>query len=301
MRRILWTALALIPALGMCAHGQTVGSPGRSAAPAALANTTRPTPESRPSVIITGWKGHSDKVQVISTGGLVFPRHDAPGPLQLVPALSQAPVDDEPATGMPRTLPPWSELRLLQGSMPGVEATWELDGLEFRQVTFCTLLEASRLRTGREDLVAHVRYTLRSTTPGQQVVSLWVHFGAPADESSGEGLLQPYPRVLSWDGQAMREPDGRIAARLDARGSDIRFHRLVWSDPPATRPAGAESLRHNSLRIDMRLRQGESRSVELSVPYRPLLVERLDSFRRIVFDEQFAVFRASGEAESPPR
>ena len=239
--------------------------------------SSQPFPPVKYPVPVIGWKEHPEEVHVAPNGALVFPRSDVPGGLYLLPRLR--------AGAGPELLDPSSVTQeLVDGYLPGVRSVWRAGAFTVRELAFATLLENPAVRTGRETLVTSARWSVKNGSTRMELVRLAFLAGRAAHELSLSKLPPPYPGKLSFRSPFVIDHNGRILLRVSAPGS-----AAVFSPAPAKPEAGAPA--EDELTVDIRLKPGEERTVDLFIPYFPLVIEKSGEMERLAVGPQLEVFR----------
>ncbi|OGD21213.1 MAG: hypothetical protein A2W03_10585 [Candidatus Aminicenantes bacterium RBG_16_63_16] len=264
--------------------------------------SSQPYPPVKYPVPIIGWKEHPEEFHVAPKGAIVSPapNPETPGAspskergYYIVPLIGLA-SGSSPALFEPDHV----EQELVDGYMPGVKSAWTKDGLKFTQLAFCTLLEGTEVRTGREPLLALVRYTLVNEKGPARKVFLWLNFGQAV---YGHGIFQvppKYPQTLSYDSPFVAGSSGKavVAVLSVPKSGVVSFHPLSDGPRPASGAKPGEHTktaedkekqakpapgnpRENSLCFELNLAGGESRSIDLAIPYYPL---EKDALRALV-------------------
>jgi len=241
----------------------------------------QPFPPVKYPVPVIGWKEHPEEIHVAPNGALVFPKAPLPGGLYLLPLIQVGP---GPA---PELLAPDKVAQeLVDGYLPGIRSGWQVGSVRTRELAFATLLEAPKLRTGRETLVAVVRWTLRNESGGWEPVHLGFRIGQAV---SGQSLFKEppaYPAPLVFKNSFVLETGGKILLRVSATGAAVALHPVAKAEgSPGAADAGHE------LTFDFRLKPGEERTVDLFIPYFPADAEKTGDLERLAVEPQLEVFR----------
>ena len=172
-------------------------------------------------VPIIGAKVHPEEVHVTPSGQLIFPREAVWRGLCVAALIG--PADAAPA------LPSADGViaRLLDGYLPAIENQWVAGDLQLNQLAFAMAGSEYESTTGREPLIALVRYTLTNKSPSRRPVVLALQFGQAEPEMSVKRVPPVYPRVLSFVMPFIREEDGTYVACLLTKGLKSSFKRLV--------------------------------------------------------------------------
>jgi hypothetical protein len=241
----------------------------------------QPFPPVKYPVPVIGWKEHPEEIHVAPNGALVFPRTPLPGGLYLLPLIQVGPA---PA---PVLLPPDKVVQeLVDGYLPGVRSEWQVGGVRIRELAFATLLESPKLRTGRETLVAVVRWTLRNESGGDEPLHLGFRIGQAVSDLSLFNEPPAYPAALIFKNSLVLETGGKILLRVSAAGASVAFRPPAKDEGlPRTADAGDE------LALGFRLKPGEQKTVDLFIPYFPAGSEKTGDLERLAVEPQLEVFR----------
>jgi hypothetical protein len=219
---------------------------------------SQPFPPLKYPVPIIGWKAHPEEVHVTPTGALVFPPpRDITSPglylAPLVGARSAAP-DTQPASTLAILDPDHVSRRLVDGYLPGVDSAWIVDGIQVRQLAFCTLLAGTEVPTGTEPLIALTRHQLTNKSDAARRITFALNFGRELRRHSMLQIPPAYEGNLDLDGSLVIDGVNRkvVAALLGGRRPDVNvsFRRsdiqrpvgrkqytvLNWDEVPITGP-----------------------------------------------------------------
>ncbi len=239
--------------------------------------SSQPFPPVKYPVPIIGWKDHPEEVHVAPNGALVFPRDNVPGGLYLLPRLR--------AGAGPELLDPNAVTQdLVDGYLPGVRSAWRAGAFTVRELAFATLLENPSVRTGRETLLTAARWTVKNESARAVAVRLSFLVGWAAPELSLFKLPPSYPGKLSFRSPFVLDHNGRILLRVNAPGSAV-----VLSPAPSKGDAGGTA--QDELDVDVRLKPGEEKTVDLFIPYFPIVIEKFGEMERLAVAPQLEVFR----------
>ena len=243
--------------------------------------SSQPFPPVKCPVPVIGWKEHPEEIHVAPNGALVFPAAALPGGLYLLPRV-------QVGRPSPLTLLDANTVaqELIDGYLPGVRSEWKLDGVSLRQLAFATLLEAPVMRSGRETLMAVVRWAVKNGSGREEPVRLSFTAGQAASGQSLFKMPPAYPGRLVFKPPFVLLADGRILMRVAAAGASVSFPPGAGAPAPAgNRVSGSELL------VDFRIKPGETRVVDLFVPYFPAVVEKTGDMERLAVEPQLEVFR----------
>jgi hypothetical protein len=268
--------------------------------------SSQPYPAIKYPVPIIGWKEHPEEFHVTPNGAIVSP---APNPESPGASPSAAPgfyivpmVSFEPGSAPTLLDPNHVSQELVDGYLPGVQSAWSRDGIKLSQLAFCTLLEGTEVKTGREPLLAFLRYALTNSQGPARKIFLWLNFGQAV---YGHSLLQEpprYPQQLSYSTPFVVGPAGNAVAVLLSlpKGGGASFYPLS-ATPGAPAPAKERketkatpgNPRENSLCFEMDLAAGESKTIDLAIPYFALETSQLRALTAPgpSLDSRLALFR----------
>ncbi|HVP90195.1 MAG TPA: hypothetical protein VMS75_03150 [Terriglobales bacterium] len=239
--------------------------------------SSQPFPPVKYPVPVIGWKDHPEEVHVAPNGALVFPRDNVPGGLYLLPRLR--------AKAGPQLLDPNGVNQdLVDGYLPGVRSAWRAGAFTVRELAFATLLENPSVRTGRETLLTVARWTVKNGADQPEAVRLSFLVGRAVSELSLFKLPPSYPGKLSFHSPFVLDHNGRILLRVNAPGSAVVFS-------PASAKTDAGGTAQDELDVDVRLKPGEERTVDLFIPYFPIVIEKSGEMERLAVAPQLEVFR----------
>lgn len=239
----------------------------------------QPFPPVKYPVPVIGWKEHPEEIHVAPNGALVFPAAELPGGLYLLPRLQVG-----PAGTLELLNPDAVAQELIDGYLPGVRSQWKVAGCVVSELAFATLLEAPVVRTSRETLVAVSRWTVRNVSGREEPVRLAF---MPGQAASGQSLYQtppPFPAPLAFKRPFLLLADGRMLLRVAVAGAAVGFR-------PAAAAAGGAAEPGRELTIDLRLKPGETRTIDLFIPYFPAGPAKTGDMERLAVDPQLEVFR----------
>jgi hypothetical protein len=170
-------------------------------------------------VTVIGAAYHPEEVHVTPSGELMFPYTETFKGLCLAPLVGDRSSIKDGA--VPLSLPPIEAIkwRLVDGYMPGVENQWTIGEMELRQLAFATAGGGFLSTTGREPLVALVRYTLTNKSASAREAVLAIAFGQAYGGLSMKAAPPVYPQQLVFDAPVIRQADGAVVARL--LGKDV--------------------------------------------------------------------------------
>jgi hypothetical protein len=241
--------------------------------------SSQPFPPVKYPVPVIGWKDHPEEIHVAPNGALVFPARALPGGLYLLPRLRTGDV------AVPELLDANAVTQeLVDGYLPGVRSSWKVRGVTVRELAFATLLENPTVRTGREALVTVVRWTVKNGAGRLEAVRLSFFVGQAVSGLSLFKVPPPYPGTLAFKSPFLVGPGGRILLRVSAPGSAVAL-------TPAAGASGADEPAPKEITADFRLKPGEERTIDLFVPYSPLVIEKSGEMERLAVAPQLELFR----------
>lgn len=242
--------------------------------------SSQPFPPVRYPVPIIGWKDHPEEIHVAPNGALVLPVEGKYRGLYVVPLVQTGPA------GPPAPLDPRSAIEeLVEGYMPGVRSSWNVAGIRLSRLAFATLLESAAVRTGRETLVGIARWTVKNETPREAPVRLHFRIGEAIPGLSLFKLPPNPPGTLRYKAFFVYDAAGKILMRcaVPARPAPLA--------KPAKSPLSFSTSTGPTLTVDLPLKPGEEKTVDLFVPYFPLGVEKAGDIERLAVEPQFDIFR----------
>lgn len=260
-------------------------------------------------VPIIGWKEHPEEFHVTPNGAIVSPAPNPESPgasSSTAPGLYVVPMMSFESGEAPALLDPEHVVQeLVDGYMPGVQSAWNKDGIKLSQIAFCTLLEGTEVKTGREPLLAFVRYALINARGPARKIFLWLNFGQAV---YGHSLFQAppkYPQPLTYNSPFVVAPSGNAVAVLlsTPKGGVASFYPLPAESQPGSAAAPAKEKketkpapgnpRENSLCFEMDLAAGESKTIDLAIPYFALETAKLRALAAPgpSLDSRLALFR----------
>jgi hypothetical protein len=243
--------------------------------------SSQPFPPVKYPVPVIGWKEHPEEIHVAPNGALVFPAAELPGGLCLLPRVQVG-----PAGPLELLSPDAVAQGLIDGYLPGVRSEWKVRGMVVAELAFATLIEAPVVRTGRETLVAVTRWTVKNGSGREEPVRLAFTAGQAASGQSLFKMPPAFPAPLTFKRPFVLLPDGRILMRVGVAGASVAFRPA-----PGAGGTGAEPGPGNELLVDFRLKPGETRTIDLFVPYVPARVEKTGVMERLAVGPQLEVFR----------
>jgi hypothetical protein len=246
--RAPWAArIAAILALNVCvAPTATAASDSRAFPDPIPKDTTfetvvnsQPFPAVKYPVPIIGWKAHPEEVHVVPTGALAFPPPNALANtgLYLTPLIGSRPAGTaSPTNGAVLMLDPdHVSRRLVDGYLPGVESTWDANGIQVLQLAFCTLLAGTEVRAGNESLVAFTRHKLTNKSDQTRQVTFAFNFGRALRRYPMRKIPPAYHGILTLDKSLVTDStSGRVVAALLNRqppNTEISFRPSDASQP----------------------------------------------------------------------
>lgn len=187
---------------------------------------------------------------------------------------------------------------LLEGYLPVVVSTTETEDFRARQTVFATLLEGSRVVTGKEDLILMVRWQFTSKTDLNLPVKLqfancfekqreedlyWKEFLKRDDIRANFSLreeLPEYPFPLESADGTLSTADGKIVMHTSCGG---RFER-VWGTG-----SWAEGTKcKNVWCFTAELKRGKTFTFDYALPYLPLAGEKLGKLKKLTFPKELS-------------
>jgi predicted RNA binding protein with dsRBD fold (UPF0201 family) len=248
---------------------------------------SQPFPFMKYVVNIIGAKVHPEEFHVTSAGEIIAP-HTADWKGLCVAALvgSRRSESESGAGPITLTLPPADGVtsRLVDSYLPAVENQWTVGDLQVRQLAFATCCGNFYSATGREPLVAMIRYTATNKSSSPREVELVVQFGEAYGNMSVKTIPPAYPRKLSFAPPFFRREDGACVACLLTNDKKASF---TFKPSGGSKPAADE----NRLSVKQTLAPGESRSVDLAVPYFALPKEAGRQLETLRIDDELDKFR----------
>ena len=241
--------------------------------------SSQPFPPVKYPVPVIGWKDHPEEIHVAPNGALVFPARVLPGGLYLLPRLRTGDV------AVPEFLDANAVTQeLVDGYLPGVRSSWKVRGVAVRELAFAMLLENPTVRTGRETLVTVVRWTLKNGSGRLEDVRLSFFVGQAVSGLSLFKAPPPYPGTLVFKSPFIVGTGGRILLRVSAPGSAVAL-------TPAAAGSGADEPAPKEITAAFRLKPGEERTVDLFIPYFPIVIEKSGEMERLAVVPQLELFR----------
>jgi hypothetical protein len=243
--------------------------------------SSQPFPPVKYPVPIIGWKEHPEEVHVAPNGALVFPAATLPGGLYLLPRIRVRP-------GSPPELLDANAVTqdLIDGYLPGVRSAWTVRNFKVRELAFANLIEATKVRTGRETLAVAARWSVKNESGREVPVRLAFLIGRAVSGQSLFKIPPPYPSTLAFKSPFVLGTGGRILLRVSAPGAAVVF------SPAAGKPgSGAPEAPAADLTFDFWLKPGEEKTIDLFLPYFPVGVEKTGDMERLAFAPQLEVFR----------
>lgn len=243
--------------------------------------SSQPFPPVKFPVPIIGWKHHPEEVHVAPNGALAFPWVGKPEGVYVLPVVQSG-------TGGPGTLldPGTVSQELVDGYKPGVKSVWSVKPFRFSQLAFATLLEGLKVRTGQETLIALARWTVKNESAREDTAKLVFKIGEAVRGLSVFKAPPAFPATLTFKLPFLRRPDGKIMLKAVAPGGAIRF--------TGTAAGGG---RANELAVDLKLKPGEEKKIDLLIPYFPAGVDKEGDLERLAVDPQFDLFKDFWERE----
>lgn len=181
-----------------------------------------------------GTKVHPEEFHLTSSGELILPyTHDWRG-LCVAPLVGVRTANAENAKTV-LSLPPADGVTssLVEGYMPAVENRWKVGDIEISELAFATEGGKFESTTGREALIALVRYMLKNTSSSAAEVEFALQFGEAHNALSVKTIPSVYPHRLSFESNYIRQEDGAAIARLLTKDEKASFEPIVesQSDP----------------------------------------------------------------------
>jgi len=229
-------------------------------------------------VPVIGWKNHPEEVHVAPNGALVFPAKTLPGGLYLLPRVRVGDAAPELLDANAVTQ------ELVDGYLPAVRSAWKVGNVTVRELAFATLLENPAVRTGREALVTNARWTVKNGSGGTVTLRLSFLAGQAVSGLSLFKLPPPYPGPLVFKSPFVLGPGGRILLRVSAPGCAASLAPAAGA-PGAVEPAAKE------VTVDFRLKPGEERTIDLFIPYFPVVIEKSGLMERLAVVPQLELCR----------
>jgi hypothetical protein len=272
--------------------------------------SSQPYPPIKYPVPIIGWKEHPEEFHVTPNGAIVSPSPspESPGASpSKAPGFYILPLVSFESSGEPALLDPNRiNQELVEGYLPGVQSTWNKDGLKISQLVFCTLLDGTEVKTGREPLLAFIRYTMTNPLKQARKGFLWLNFGQAVYGHSLFQVPPKYPQALSYNPPFVVAPSGNAAAILlsPPKGGVASFYPLPAESKTGSAAAPAKEKketkpapgnpRENSLCFAMDLAAGESKTIDLVIPYFALDTAQLRALTAAgsALDSRLALFRS---------
>jgi len=166
------------------------------------------------------------------------------------------------------------------------------------------------VNTGREPLLAFVRYTLTNSQKQARKIFLWLNFGQAVYGHSFFQLPPAYPQPLTFNSPFIVAPGGNAVAALLSlpKGGGASFYPLPAESQsgaaaPAKEKKGAKPApgnpRENSLCIAVKLSGDESKAIDIAFPYFAIEGARLSAVKTPggVLDSRLALFRSYWKSE----
>ena len=272
--------------------------------------SSQPYPSIKYPVPIIGWKEHPEEFHVTPNGAIVSPspNPESPGASpSKAPGFYIVPMVSFDSASRPTLLDPdHVSQELVDGYLPGVQSTWNNDGLKITQIAFCTLMDGTDVKTGREPLLAFVRFTLANPRGPTRKIFLWLNFGQAVYGHSLFQVPPKYPQALTYNSPFVVAPSGKAAAVLlsPPKGGGATFYPLSAKSQaesvavPAkekkeSKPAQGNP-RENSLCFEIDLAAGESKTIDLAIPYYALETTELRALTAAgsPVDSRLALFRS---------
>jgi len=285
-----WLALAM---LGVACATSAQGGDGNAlrAYPDAIPKDTnsdsvvksQPFPFMKYVVNVIGAKVHPEEFHVTSSGELIVP-YTADWKGLCVAALVGTRRADSGSGQIALALPPADGVtsRLVDGYLPAVENQWTAGDLQIRQLAFATCGGKFESATGREPLMAMVRYTLTNKSALPREVELVLQFGEAHRELSVKTIPPAYSHKLSFESPFIRQEDGAYVACLLTKDQKPPFKPLSGHQPD---PDG------NRLSTKQTLAPGQSKTIDLAVPYFPLSDKAGRQLEALRLDDELGAFR----------
>jgi hypothetical protein len=216
-------------------------------------------------VNVIGAKFHPEEFHLTSSGELIAPYTPDWKGLCIAPMIATQRATKRsqlallPADGVTS--------RLVDGYLPAVENEWKVGDFEVRELAFATCGGKFESTTGREPLFALVRYTVTNKATALRPLAFVLRFGEANNALTVKAVPPEYPRKPTYAYPFFRQDNGDYVAR-------------VLTDPK-------ESL----LGVENSLGAGESKSVEIAVPYFALSEQDRAKLESLKFDDELAAFR----------
>jgi hypothetical protein len=286
-KRLFWLVL-----LAMCSgSAQAADNPALRAYPDPLPEDvsfdvvvkSQPFPFMKYPVPIVGLKTHPEEVHVTPSGQLLFPASFNTKLPCVTFLVGSRPAGQGDAKDVALSLLPADGVKsqLVDGCLPAVENRWTVGNLQVEQLAFAS--EGGRFEslTGQEPLFALSRITVKNASAAAQDVVLAIQFGEATPGMSVKAVPPPNPRKLVFEAPFIRQEDGAYLGCLLTKDLKTSFA----SDAA---PAVAD---RNRLRIEFALPAGESKTVDLAVPYFPLPKQAGQQLAALRIDDELSGFR----------
>ncbi|MBN2022179.1 MAG: hypothetical protein JW809_05250 [Pirellulales bacterium] len=243
-----------------------------------------PFPRMKYPVPIVGARVHPEEIHVTPSGELIFPQGaNWSGPCVAM-WIGSRPAGQEGAKEISLGMPPADEVRsrLTDGYLPAVENQWTVDDLEIGQLAFAVEGDGFEPVHGQKPLLGLVRYTVKNKSSAPRETVLAIQFGRAELNMSVKAAPPASPAKLSFEPPFVRAEDGSIVACL-----------LTGEPKAAFKSLSAPSVPTGSvLWMECALAPGESKTVEMAVPYFPLPAESGRRLEALRLNDELGRFRA---------
>ena len=190
---------------------------------------SQPFPFMKYPVTIIGAKVHPEEFHLTPSGQLILPYGSDWKGLCVVALVGTRTGDA--AGRIEPALPPAEGVtsKLVEGCLPAVENEWKAGDLRLRQLAFATCGGQFESTTGKEPLIALLRYTLTNESPGAKEAVLAIQFGEAHAGMSVKAVPPVYPRELSFESPYVRQKDGPYVACLLTKEPErrVQTHRAT--------------------------------------------------------------------------
>ena len=193
---------------------------------------------------------------------------------------------DDGSSRIALALPPADGVtsRLVDGYLPAVENRWTAGDLQIEQLAFATCCGKFESITGREPLVAMVRYTVTNKSSSPREMELALQFGGVFRDHERQNDSAAYPPQARFR-VAVHSAGERHVSCLPA---DRRSEGIVAFKPISGPKPAADG---NRLSTRLALGPGRSKSVDLAVPYFALPAEAARQLAALRVDDELGKFR----------
>jgi hypothetical protein len=244
---------------------------------------SQPFPFMKYPVPIIGLKTHPEEVHVTPSGQLIFPFSHNGKSLCMAFLVGSHPAGQGDAKDIKLVLPPADAVtsQLVDGCLPAVENRWAVGDLQIEQLAFASEGGRYESLTGQEQLFAISRMTVRNPSSVSHDVVLTIQFGEASPGQSVKAVPPPYSCKLAYEPPFIRQEDGSYLGCLLTKELKTSF----------TSDATSGVADQNRLRIEFALQAGESKTVEMAVPYFPLPQQAGQQLADLRIDDELSGFR----------